>query len=84
MQKEVKKIQNKVIKAYRKIQKIKMIKEKIRKMQKIIRMINQNKKITKIIRIIRNKSKERIIKNKVLPQKRTRKTKVLTIKVQYQ
>ena len=73
-------MQSRRIRVFKKIQRIKTIKEKIRKMQRIIRMINQNKKTIKIIRTIRNKSRERIIKNR-LPRKRTKKIKVLIIKV---
>lgn len=61
-----------------------MTKERIRKMQRIIRMINQNKRITKILKIIRNKNKERTIKNRVLHQKRMKRTKVLITKVHKQ
>jgi len=80
MQKGVKKIRSRQIRAFKKIQRTKMIKEKIRKMQRIIRMTNPNKKIIKTIRTIQNKSRERIIKNRH-PQKRTKKIKVLIIKV---
>jgi hypothetical protein len=80
MQKGVKKMQSRRIRAFKKIQRTKMIKEKIRKMQRIIRMTNPNKKTIKTIRTIRNKSREKIIKNRH-PQKRTKKIKVLIIKV---